>query len=79
MIYLIDLVDLAARGVSRDPVDERTISVAFNRALTDDELRWLHDHLRHGIQHNFQHSNPGCRYCDFDPFKEYIVGAQSNG
>jgi hypothetical protein len=72
MTFLIDMPSLMARGLSRDAGDVRTVSVSFNRELTDDELRWLHDHLRHGIQHNYV-GGVGCKYCDFDPYKEYVA------
>jgi hypothetical protein len=62
--------DLKARGVSRDP-DERNLMVSFNRRPTDNEMRWLHDHLRKGIPHRFQTSRPGCDDCDYDPCVDY--------
>jgi hypothetical protein len=71
MTFLVDLPDLKAHGVTREPANLRAVTVYFNRELTNDELRWLHDHLRHGIKHDFSGVEPGCRYCDFDPFKEY--------
>jgi hypothetical protein len=70
-MFLTDLPDLKAHGVTREATQPRAITVHFNRPLTDNEMRWLHDHLRHGIVHDFSQSGPGCRYCEFDPGKEY--------
>ncbi|WP_036291966.1 hypothetical protein [Methylosinus sp. PW1] len=40
---------LKAVGVSRDPENDRTLHVAFNRPVTDDEMRVIHDALRGGL------------------------------
>ncbi len=37
---------LACYGVSRDAEMPRTVSVAFSRPLTDDEMRFFHDVCR---------------------------------
>lgn len=62
--------DLTARGVSRE-ADERNVVVSFNRRLTDNELRWLHDHLLRGIPHRFRVGGDGCADCDYDPMVTY--------
>jgi hypothetical protein len=38
---------LKARGVFRDPDSDRTLFIAFNRRPTDDEMRAIHEILRH--------------------------------
>ncbi|MGE0425291.1 MAG: hypothetical protein AB7O88_23735 [Reyranellaceae bacterium] len=37
---------LRAMGIGRDPDDERTLFVIFDRAPSDDEMRAVHDRLR---------------------------------
>lgn len=47
---------LKARGVFRDPGDERTLSVAFNRKPSDAEMRAIHDYLRDLFVATVKHS-----------------------
>lgn len=64
-------LDLTVRGVGREADDQRCVVLFFNRRLTDNELRWLHDHLRKGIPHRFRVGNKGCLDCDYDPMVAY--------
>lgn len=40
--------DLRAVGISRYDGDQKALTVAFDRKPTDDEMRAVHDFLRHG-------------------------------
>jgi hypothetical protein len=42
--------DLKCNGVYRDTMDKNVACVVFNRALTDDELRKIHDAVRSALQ-----------------------------
>lgn len=42
---LLPLNNLVVRGVSVDSMDERCVHIYFNRQVTDDELRTLHEFL----------------------------------
>ena len=37
-------------GVGRDAENEKALSLCFNRELTDDEIRRLHDQLREWLK-----------------------------
>lgn len=47
---------LKACGIFRDPDDERTLSVAFNRKPSDAETRAIHDFLRDLFVATVKHS-----------------------
>ena len=54
------MTSLRCPGVGRDIENERTLVLYFNRPITDDEMRQIHDAVRMALPKLYEYTDQSC-------------------